>query len=169
MPIRVRFAPSPTGPFSLGNARTALFNWLFARHEGGEFLLRIEDTDKERSKKKYEDDLLECLKWLGLNWDNKKIFRQSERTRVYEKFLKKLLDDRKAYYCFCSPEELESERQAQLTQGLAPKYSGKCRNIPPEEAESGPRKSRPSSASACPKERSFLRTSFAAGFLLTSG
>ncbi|MGC9611173.1 MAG: glutamate--tRNA ligase [Minisyncoccia bacterium] len=134
MPIRVRFAPSPTGPFSLGNARTALFNWLFAHHEGGEFFLRIEDTDKERSKKEYEKDLLECLKWLGLDWDNKDLPRQSERTHIYEKYLKELLDSQKAYYCFCSPEELEAERQAQMSQGLAPKYSGKCRNIPFEEA-----------------------------------
>ena len=135
MPVRVRFAPSPTGPISLGNVRTALFNWLFARHEGGQFLLRIEDTDKERSKKEYEKDLLSALKWLGLTWDEDFI-RQSERLDVYEEELKKLLSEKKAYYCFCTTDELESERQAQLTQGLVPKYGGRCRNMSVEEIES---------------------------------
>lgn len=132
--VRVRFAPSPTGPFSIGNARTALFNWLFARHEGGEFLLRIEDTDKNRSEKKYEEDIIACLEWLGLNWDGE-IYRQSERLEIYENYLRKLLDNDLAYYCFCSSEELELEREAQLSQGFAPKYGGKCRNLPKKEAE----------------------------------
>lgn len=132
--IRVRFAPSPTGPFSIGNARTALYNWLFARHEGGEFFLRIEDTDKERSKKEYEDDILAGLRWLGLDWDNKEIMRQSERGKIYEEALVKLLDQGRAYYCFCTPEELEAEWQAQMSQGLVPKYGGKCRHLPREEA-----------------------------------
>jgi glutamyl-tRNA synthetase len=134
MSVRVRFAPSPTGFLSLGNARTALFNWVFAKHEGGKFLLRIEDTDPNRSRKEYEDDILEGLKWLGLNWDEE-LVRQSERLHIYEKYLKELIENKKAYYCFCSPEELENERQLQLSQGLIPKYSGKCRNIPLEEAE----------------------------------
>lgn len=134
MPVRVRFAPSPTGPFSLGNARTALFNWLFARHEGGEFLLRIEDTDKERSKKEYENQILESLEWLGLAW-NGDIVRQSERIDIYEHYLEQLLNEKKAYYCFCLPEELESERQAQLSQGLPPKYGGKCKNLESREVE----------------------------------
>jgi glutamyl-tRNA synthetase len=134
MPIKVRFAPSPTGYFSIGNARTALFNWLFARHEGGIFALRIEDTDKERSKKEYETSILEGLKWLGLNWDGD-IIKQSERIEIYKKHLLKLINEKKAYYCFCTQEELESERQAQLSQGLFPKYSGKCKNIPKEVAE----------------------------------
>ncbi|MCL4400252.1 glutamate--tRNA ligase [Patescibacteria group bacterium] len=133
MSPRVRFAPSPTGFFSLGNARTALFNWLFAKHEGGKFLLRIEDTDKERSKKEYEESILEGLKWLGLDWDEK-VERQSERIPIYEKYLKRLMDEGRAYFCFCSGEELESERQAQLSQGLQPKYGGRCRNISKEEA-----------------------------------
>jgi len=128
----VRFAPSPTGPFSLGNARTALFNWLFAKHEGGEFLLRIEDTDKERSQKKFENDILDCLTWLGLNWSNG-IYRQSERLAIYEEVLRKLIEEKKAYYCFCKPEELETERQVQLSQGLPPRYSGRCRNLDEEE------------------------------------
>ncbi|MEK7626789.1 MAG: glutamate--tRNA ligase [Patescibacteria group bacterium] len=139
MPIRVRFAPSPTGPFSLGNARTALFNWLFARHEGGQFLLRIEDTDKERSKKEYEKDMLECLKWIGLDWDED-FFRQSERTATYKKELEKLLEEKKAYWCFCTPDELEAERQAQMSQGISPKYGGRCRNTPLEEAEARTKK-----------------------------
>ncbi len=134
MAVRVRFAPSPTGPFSLGNARTALFNWLFARHDGGQFLLRIEDTDKERSKKEYEKILLDGLKWLGLDWDEEP-WRQSERLAVYKKYLGKLLENGQAYYCFCTPEELEAERQALLSQGLPPKYGGRCRTIPPAEAK----------------------------------
>ncbi len=132
--VRVRFAPSPTGPFSLGNARTALYNWLFARHEGGEFFLRVEDTDKERSKKEYEDDILEGLKWLGLTWDNAEVMRQSERGKIYEEALTKLLNEGRAYYCFCTPDELEAERQAQMSQGIPPKYGGKCRHFTKEEA-----------------------------------
>ncbi|MDP1706577.1 MAG: glutamate--tRNA ligase [bacterium] len=128
MSIRVRFAPSPTGPLSFGNVRTALFNWLFARRYGGEFVLRIEDTDKERSKKEFEDDLLTGLKWLGLNWDGA-IERQSQRTEIYKKYLKKLLEEKKAYYCFCSEEKLDAERQEQLTRGIAPKYAGTCENL----------------------------------------
>jgi len=128
MPIRVRFAPSPTGPFSLGNARTALFNWLFARHSEGEFLLRIEDTDKERSQKKFENEIIESLKWLGLNWDGDIVY-QSQRLEIYKHYLEKLLKEGWAYYCQCSPEKLEAERQAQLSQGLVPKYSGHCRNL----------------------------------------
>ncbi len=134
MPIKVRFAPSPTGYLSLGNARTALFNWLFARHEGGEFLLRIEDTDKERSKKEYEESIIEELRWLGITWDGD-LERQSERLPVYERYLKRLLGENRAYFCFCTPEELEAERQAQLSQGLQPKYSGKCGTIPRDVAE----------------------------------
>ena len=130
--VRVRFAPSPTGPFSIGNARTALFNWLFAKHEKGEFFLRIEDTDKERSKKKYEKEIIDGLTWLGLAWDGE-ISRQSEREPIYKNYLEKLLNDRHAYWCFCSASELEIERQAQLSQGLPPRYSGRCRNLPHEE------------------------------------
>ncbi|MEK7542763.1 MAG: glutamate--tRNA ligase [Patescibacteria group bacterium] len=134
MGVRVRFAPSPTGFFSLGNARTALFNWLFARHEGGEFLLRIEDTDKERSTKEFEEDVLAGLRWIGLNWDGG-ITRQSERLNLYEKYLKKLLLEHKAYHCFCTQEELEAEYQGFLSQGLIPKYSGKCKYLSADEAK----------------------------------
>ncbi|MBI5733317.1 glutamate--tRNA ligase [Candidatus Jorgensenbacteria bacterium] len=126
MSVRVRFAPSPTGPFSLGNARTALFNWLFARHEGGVFLLRIEDTDKERSQKIFEDEICASLDWLGLT-HSEDIVRQSERVRLYSEHLRTLIANHDAYYCFCSTQELEVERQAKLSQGLPPIYSGRCR------------------------------------------
>lgn len=133
MDIRVRFAPSPTGFFSLGNARTALFNWLFARNVGGKFLVRIEDTDRERSTKEYEEDVLDQLRWLGLDWDEEPI-RDSDRLGIHEGYLKQLLDEKKAYWCFCSAEELDAEYQAQLASGMQPKYGGKCRNILPEDA-----------------------------------
>jgi glutamyl-tRNA synthetase len=124
--IRVRLAPSPTGPLHIGTARTALFNWLFARKNGGKFIVRIEDTDKERSEKKYEDEILEGLKWLGLDWDEE-IYRQSERTEIYKKYLEQMLAKGDAYYCYCSKEDLEAERQTLLAQGLPPKYNGHCR------------------------------------------
>ncbi|MBU2101329.1 glutamate--tRNA ligase [Patescibacteria group bacterium] len=130
--VRVRIAPSPTGPLHIGTARTALFNWLFARANGGDFILRIEDTDEERSDKKFEEDIEKGLKWLGLNWDE--FYRQSERDSIYEEYLGKLLASQKAYYCFCTKDELEEMRQTMLTQGLAPKYSGKCRSTSTEEA-----------------------------------
>lgn len=145
--IRVRFAPSPTGPLHIGNTRTALFNWLFARNCGGKFILRIEDTDKERSKKEFEKDIIDGLKWLGMDYDEGPIvdtknyignygpYRQSERIDIYKKYLQQLFEKNKVYYCFCSKEELEAERQTMLTQGLAPKYGGKCRNLPKEESE----------------------------------
>ncbi|MEK7062168.1 MAG: glutamate--tRNA ligase [Patescibacteria group bacterium] len=132
--IRVRFAPSPTGPLHIGGARTALFNWLFARNQGGEFILRIEDTDIERSKKEYENGIIEGLKWLGFNWDEGP-YRQSERLDIYEKYLQKLLNEGRAYYCFCSKEELEADRQAMLSQGIAPRYSGKCKRFLLEESK----------------------------------
>lgn len=140
--IRVRFAPSPTGYIHVGNARTALFNWLFARQKGGVFVLRVEDTDIERSREEYERNLIQDLRWLGLDWDEGPDvggkygpYRQSERLELYHKYAKQLLDEGKAYYCFCSPEELEKEREAALAEGRMPVYSGKCRNIPLEEAE----------------------------------
>lgn len=139
-PVRVRFAPSPTGSLHLGGARTALFNWLFAKQHNGQFILRIEDTDAERSDIKYEESIIQGLRWLGLFWDegpdiggNFGPYKQSERLDIYEKYLKKLIDEEKAYYCFCSKEELEADRQAMLSQGLAPKYGGRCRHIGREE------------------------------------
>ena len=129
---RVRFAPSPTGKLHLGSARTALFNFLFARSQKGVFLLRIDDTDKIRSKKEYEEDILDSLNWLGL-YSDEEIVRQSERLDLYEKIIKALLDKGYAYYCFCSKEELEARRQEQLTRGEVPHYSGKCRQLTPQE------------------------------------
>lgn len=132
MDVRVRFAPSPTGFLHLGGVRTALFNWLFARHEGGKFLLRIEDTDKERSEKRFEDDILQNLEWLGILPDEP-IIRQTDRLDIYKKHLETLLAEHKAYYCFCTSEELEEEYRAQLSQGIVPKYSGKCRALSDED------------------------------------
>ena len=105
----VRFAPSPTGKLHLGGARTALFNWLFANHHGGKFFLRIEDTDTERSKKEYTDQILRSLKWLGLNWSEPVLF-QSERSPIYKEEIQKLLDNGGAYRCFLTKEELELAR-----------------------------------------------------------
>lgn len=132
-PVRVRFAPSPTGPLNIGGARTALFNWLFAKREGGAVILRIEDTDRMRSKKEYEENIKESLSWLGLSWDE--FYRQTERLDRYEEYLKRLLDEEKAYYCFCTEDDLEHERQAALSQGIPPVYSGRCRGLSKEERE----------------------------------
>ncbi len=140
--IRVRFAPSPTGFVHVGNARTALFNWLFAKKSGGRFILRIEDTDVERSTKEYEAQLLQDLRWLGLDWDEGPDvggpygpYRQSERLHLYRQHALKLIEEGKAYYCFCSPEELEEERKKAMQEGRPYVYSGKCRNIPLQEAK----------------------------------
>jgi nondiscriminating glutamyl-tRNA synthetase len=139
--LRVRFAPSPTGNLHVGNARTALFNWLLARGSGGVFVLRIEDTDAERSTVESEQSILEDLRWLGLDWDEGPDaggphgpYRQSERLELYRSTARELIERGLAYYCFCTPEQLESERQAALAAGAAPKYSGRCRTIDPAEA-----------------------------------
>jgi len=139
---RVRLAPSPTGLFHLGTARTGLFNYLFTRKAGGKFILRIEDTDKERSKKEYEDNILEGLKFLGMEWDegpdiNGSLgpYRQSERLEIYEKYLHQLLEEEKAYYCFCSFEEIEAQKEEMIARGVPPKYSGKCRDLPKSTVE----------------------------------
>jgi glutamyl-tRNA synthetase/nondiscriminating glutamyl-tRNA synthetase len=135
--MRVRFAPSPTGHLHVGNARTALFNWLMARGSGGTFILRIEDTDVERSTRESEASVLEDLRWLGLQWDEGPDvggplgpYRQSERLPLYREHARRLLADGRAYYCFCSAEQLEADRQAALAAGLPPRYSGRCRRLP---------------------------------------
>lgn len=140
-PVRVRFAPSPTGHLHVGNARTALFNWLFARKHGGANVLRIEDTDVERSEARYEDQLIADLKWLGLDWDEGPDkggafapYRQSDRMQLYREYAEKLLHEGKAYLCFCAPEELEAERKRALAEHRSPLYSGKCRAIPAADA-----------------------------------
>lgn len=130
--IRVRIAPSPTGLLHIGTARTALFNWLFAKKNSGKFILRIEDTDKERSKPEHEKDILEGLIWLGLEWDE--FYRQSEREAIYKEYLEKLLKKGNAYWCFCGKEELEKEKEAMQKDGKAPKYGGKCGRIIPATA-----------------------------------
>ncbi len=132
--VRVRFAPSPTGFLHVGSARTALFNYLFTKKYQGSFILRIEDTDVERSKPRFEEDIIENLKWLGIEWDEGP-YRQSERGDIYEKYLKKLLKERKAYHCFCSEEELEDQRQEQMSRGLPPHYNGKCARLSSQEVK----------------------------------
>ncbi|RLC11183.1 MAG: glutamate--tRNA ligase [Deltaproteobacteria bacterium] len=134
--IRVRFAPSPTGKLHVGNARTALFNWLHARKTGGTFILRIEDTDISRSLRHYETTLIDTLRWLGIDWDEGPDiggpfgpYRQSERIESYRAYLKKLTDAGLVYPCYCTDEELNAERQQMLARGIAPRYSGKCRSL----------------------------------------
>ena len=126
--VRLRFAPSPTGYLHIGGARTALFNWLQARKEGGKFILRIEDTDVARSTQESVDAILEGMKWLGLNWDEGPYF-QSEQFPVYREHVGKLLAAGKAYRCYCAPEELEAKREQAMKDGRKPKYDGTCRNL----------------------------------------
>jgi nondiscriminating glutamyl-tRNA synthetase len=134
--MRLRFAPSPTGHLHVGNARTALFNWLLARGRRGTFVLRIEDTDRERSTLESEGSILDDLRWLGLDWDEGPDrdrghgpYRQSERLDIYRSHASTLLESGHAYYCFCTPEQLEADRQAAAAAGLPPRYSGRCRAI----------------------------------------
>jgi nondiscriminating glutamyl-tRNA synthetase len=137
---RVRFAPSPTGELHVGNARTALFNWMFVRHHGGSFVLRIEDTDESRSALSYQVNLFNDLKWLGLDWDEgpKKNgscgpYNQSERLDIYKAHLQKLIDADMVYPCYCTEEELEEERQNLILSKRMPRYMGKCRNLTAEQ------------------------------------
>jgi glutamyl-tRNA synthetase/nondiscriminating glutamyl-tRNA synthetase len=140
--MRVRFAPSPTGSLHVGNARTALFNWLLARGHDGTLILRIEDTDAERSTKESEDSILQDLRWLGLEWDEgpdvggaSGPYRQSERLHLYTSYANELLAGGQAYYCFCPPQKLEDDRRKDLAAQRPPKYHGTCRDIPGEEAK----------------------------------
>ena len=126
--IRVRFAPSPTGLFHIGSARSTLFNFLFAKTNGGKFILRIEDTDQERSKPEYEKDILESIKWLGLNWDE--FYRQSERLKLYAGYIKKLLLNGSAFYCFHSKEFLENEYEEQIKTKKNPAHHCEFRKLP---------------------------------------
>jgi glutamyl-tRNA synthetase len=132
--VRVRIAPSPTGNLHIGTARTALFNWLFARHHGGKFILRIEDTDLERSKPEYVENIIKGLTWLGLNWDEGPFF-QTDRMALYRTGIKKLLDQGLAYRSYETPEELEAMREQQKQQKIAPRYDNSHRNLTPEQEE----------------------------------
>ncbi|MGM7557688.1 glutamate--tRNA ligase [Aerococcus christensenii] len=148
--IRVRYAPSPTGYLHIGNARTALFNYLFARHVGGDFIIRIEDTDQKRNVKDGEKSQLENLKWLGLDWDESPEnpgqygpYRQSERNDIYRKYIDQLIESGAAYYAFDTPEELVAEREEQKANGQTPGYSGKWRDRTPEEIDQARKEGRP--------------------------
>ena len=140
--VRVRYAPSPTGHLHIGNARTALFNYLFARSQGGKFIIRIEDTDRKRNIEGGEQSQLNYLKWLGIDWDESVDvggeygpYRQSERNDIYKTYYEELLEKGLAYKCYCTEEELEKEREEQAARGEMPRYSGKCRNLTKEEQE----------------------------------
>lgn len=140
-PARVRFAPSPTGHMHLGSARTALYDYLLARQTGGQFILRIEDTDRKRYVEGAEEELMEGLHWLGIDWDEGPDvggpygpYRQSERKEIYQEYARKLVESGHAYYCFCTPERLERLRQEQQRRKVAPHYDGLCRRLDPDEA-----------------------------------
>lgn len=124
---RLRFAPSPTGHLHIGGARTALFNWLYARQNNGTFVLRIEDTDRERSTDEYVHSIMEGMEWLRLNWDEGP-FHQVDRMDLYKSYIEKLLSEGKAYKCFCTPEEIDVRKKAMLAAGQKPKYDGLCRD-----------------------------------------
>ena len=133
---RVRFAPSPTGPIHLGNARTALFNWFFAKHNGGAFILRIEDTDVTRSDPRYTQLIMDDLRWLGMDWQEGPDvggpygpYVQSQRLAVYKSFAERVLAEGKAYPCYCTQSELEERRKAALARGRPPRYDNRCRNL----------------------------------------
>ncbi|OAS87007.1 MULTISPECIES: glutamate--tRNA ligase [Metabacillus] len=141
--VRVRYAPSPTGHLHIGNARTALFNYLFAKNQGGKFIVRIEDTDKKRNIEGGEESQLKYLKWLGIDWDESVDvggeygpYRQSERNEIYKKYYEQLLEKGLAYKCYCTEEELEKEREEQIARGETPQYSGKHADITVEEQKS---------------------------------
>lgn len=132
MEVAVRFAPSPTGFLHIGGARTAIFNYLFARHHGGKFYLRIEDTDIERSEKRYEEEIIHSMKWLGMDYDGELIY-QTKRMDIYKSYIKKLLETGHAYYCNCSKEDLEAERKKAMEEKRKPVYNWKCRKNPVNE------------------------------------
>ena len=139
---RVRFAPSPTGQIHIGNIRTALFNYLFARKNDGQFIMRIEDTDQKRSTSEFEEIIHREMDWLGLDWDEGPQsggefgpYRQSDRLDIYEEYVAELLDKDLAYRCYCTPEELEEMREEQIANDEAPRYDGRCRDLTAEERE----------------------------------
>lgn len=140
--VRVRFAPSPTGHLHIGGARSALFNYLFARNQGGKFIVRIEDTDQARNVETAKEKLLESMKWLGIDWDESidvggdfGPYSCMERIDIYKEYIEKLIDSGKAYYCYMSEEESEKEREEQLARGETPKYSGRDRHLTAEQRQ----------------------------------
>jgi nondiscriminating glutamyl-tRNA synthetase len=140
--IRVRYAPSPTGHLHIGNARTALFNYLFARNQNGKFIIRIEDTDQKRNIEGGEESQLKYLKWLGMDWDegvdvggDYGPYRQSERNDIYQTYYNELLEKGLAYKCYCTEEDLEKEREEQMARNETPQYSGKCRHLTTEQQQ----------------------------------
>jgi len=142
MTVRVRIAPSPTGNLHIGTARTAVFNWLFARHEGGKFILRVEDTDLERSKPEFTDNITSGLQWLGLDWDEGPFF-QSQRLDLYRQAIQTLLDKGLAYRAYDTPEELDAIRDAMKAKGQAPRYDNRHRDLTPEQQASFEAEGRP--------------------------
>lgn len=150
--IRVRFAPSPTGPIHIGNMRTALFNYMFARHVGdADFILRIEDTDVARSNQEYEEYIYKELRWLGIDWDEGPDkggpvgpYKQSQRLDIYRQYAQKLIDEGKAYRCYCTPEELEADKKRAVEAGDIPRYSGRCRHLTRAQIERFEAEGRPS-------------------------
>jgi nondiscriminating glutamyl-tRNA synthetase len=151
MTIRVRFAPSPTGHLHVGNVRTALFNWLYARKNVGTFILRIEDTDLARSEERFESLIFDDLRWLGLQWQegpdlggNFGPYRQSDRIEIYKKKAAELVEAKKAYYCFCTEEELSAQAEKAKLQGIAWKYPGTCLRLTEEQVANSLRNGRPS-------------------------
>jgi len=161
--VRVRYAPSPTGHLHIGNARTALFNYLFARNKGGKFIIRIEDTDKKRNIAGGEESQLKYLKWLGMDWDESVDaggeygpYRQSERNHIYQTYYNQLLETGHGYKCYCTEEELEREREAQTERGETPHYSGKCRHLTEEERHQFEAEGRqPSIRIAVPEDKTY--------------
>jgi nondiscriminating glutamyl-tRNA synthetase len=140
--VRARFAPSPTGELHIGGVRTALFNWLFVRNQGGKMILRIDDTDKQRSSPAFLDSIISSMRWLGLDWDEGPgaggeygPYFQSERLEIYREEAQKLLEKGQAYYCFCTPEKLQAEKEKQRQMKQPPRYSGHCRKLTPVERE----------------------------------
>lgn len=161
--IRVRYAPSPTGHLHIGNARTALFNYLFARHHGGDFIVRIEDTDVKRNVEGGEENQFKYMKWLGMDWDESVDvggeygpYRQTERLDIYNKHVDDLLERGLAYRCYCTEQELEAEREAQMARGETPKYAGTCRHLTAEDRARLEAEGRqPSIRFAVPEQRSY--------------
>ena len=175
--VRVRYAPSPTGNLHIGNARTALFNYLFAKHYGGDFVLRIEDTDFKRNKEEGERSQLKYMAWLGLDYDEgigkEKEFgpyRQSERIEIYQKYAEQLLAEDKAYKCYMTAEELEAEREEQVANGLPPRYSGKHAHLTKEEQEQFEKEGRkPSIRIRVPQDRTYSFNDMVKGELSFEG